>query len=46
LDVAIILGIPCGRWCPIGRKAEDGRIDPKYPLKETDSPIYSVTIMQ
>ena len=35
LDVAIELGIPCGGWCPKGRKAEDGPIDPKYPLRET-----------
>jgi hypothetical protein len=26
LDVALELGIPCGGWCPKGRKAEDGRI--------------------
>jgi hypothetical protein len=24
LDVAIGLGIPCGGWCPKGRRAEDG----------------------
>jgi hypothetical protein len=30
-------GVECGRWCPKGRKAEDGPIDPKYPLKETPS---------
>jgi len=40
LDVALELGIPCGGWCPNGRKAEDGPIDPKYPLKETSSPNY------
>ena len=40
LDVALELGIPCGGWCPQGRKAEDGPIDPKYPLKETLSPNY------
>ena len=40
LDVALELGIPCGGWCPKGRKAEDGPIDPKYPLKETKSTQY------
>jgi hypothetical protein len=40
LDVALELGIPCGGWCPRGRKAEDGPIDPRYPLKETSSPNY------
>ena len=38
LDVALELGIPSGGWCPKGRKAEDGPIDPKYPLRETNSP--------
>ncbi len=40
LDVALELGLPCGGWCPKGRKAEDGPIDPRYPLKETRSPNY------
>jgi putative molybdenum carrier protein len=40
LDVALELGIPCGGWCPKGRKADDGPIDPRYPLKETSSPNY------
>jgi hypothetical protein len=35
LDVAIELGIPCGGWCPAGRRAEDGPIHPRYPLRET-----------
>jgi len=35
LDVALALGIPCGGWCPKGRWAEDGPIDPRYPLRET-----------
>ncbi|MCC6698051.1 MAG: putative molybdenum carrier protein [Candidatus Hydrogenedentes bacterium] len=35
LDVAMSLGIPCGGWCPAGRLAEDGVIDPRYPLRET-----------
>ncbi|MCH7657333.1 MAG: putative molybdenum carrier protein [Bacteroidetes bacterium] len=40
LDVAINHGIPCGGWCPYGRKAEDGRIPDKYPLYETDTDNY------
>jgi predicted Rossmann-fold nucleotide-binding protein len=40
LDVALELGIPCGGWCPKGRLAEDGSIDLRYPLKETNSSEY------
>jgi hypothetical protein len=40
LDVALALGILCGGWCPAGRRAEDGRIDPRYPLRETPSADY------
>jgi hypothetical protein len=40
LDWALAHGVPCGGWCPKGRKAEDGPIDPKYPLKETPSSSY------
>jgi hypothetical protein len=42
LDAALEFGIPAGGWCPRGRKAEDGPLDAKYPLKETDSDDYSV----
>ena len=41
LDAALELGLPCGGWCPRGRKAEDGPIPPPYPLKETPSAGYS-----
>jgi hypothetical protein len=37
LDVAMERGMPCGGWCPAGRWAEDGPIDPRYPLRETPS---------
>jgi Circularly permutated YpsA SLOG family len=40
LDFAIEHGIPHGGWCPAGRKAEDGTIDPRYQLKETPSSNY------
>lgn len=42
LDAALEVGIPCGGWCPKGRKADDGRIPDSYPLKETPSPDYKV----
>ncbi len=42
LDCAIALGIPHGGWCPKGRKAEDGPIDAKYRLEETQSADYHV----
>lgn len=35
LDVALELGLPCGGWCPRGRRAEDGPIPDRYPLRET-----------
>src|SRR5204862_6255637 len=40
LDFAIEHGIPHGGWCPKGRVAEDGTIDPRYQLKETPSKNY------
>lgn len=46
LDVALELNIPCGGWCPKDRKAEDGRIDAKYPLQETASSAYSARTKQ
>lgn len=42
LDTAIALGIPHGGWCPKGRKAEDGPLDPRYALRETSSADYHV----
>ncbi len=42
LDVALELGLPCGGWCPKGRRALDGPIPPRYPLQETASPDYRV----
>lgn len=41
LDVALELAIPCGGWCPRGRRAEDGVIDERYPLTETPSDRYA-----
>lgn len=41
LDVALELGLPCGGWCPKGRRAEDGAIPDRYPLTESDTADYS-----
>jgi len=40
LDVALELGLPCGGWCPRGRRAEDGPLSPRYPLVETPRKAY------
>ena len=40
LDAALDLGLPCGGYCPSGRKAEDGTIAEKYPLQCLASPHY------
>lgn len=34
LDAALEAGADCGGWCPEGRRAEDGRIPDRYPLRE------------
>lgn len=41
LDVALDVGLPCGGWCPKGRRAEDGILSSRYPLKETPSEEYA-----
>lgn len=40
LDWALAHGVPCGGWCPHGRRAEDGALPPRYPLLETLSADY------
>ena len=40
LDAALALGFSCGGSCPKGRLAEDGPIDPEYPLVESTSSRY------
>lgn len=40
LEAALAFGLGCGGWCPRGRTAEDGPIDPRYPLRETPSSSY------
>jgi hypothetical protein len=41
LDAALAAGLPAGGCCPKGRKAEDGVIPDRYPLRELDSSQYS-----
>ena len=40
LDAALALAFNCGGKCPKGRLAEDGPIDPRYPLVESTSSRY------
>jgi Circularly permutated YpsA SLOG family len=40
LHWALERGVTCGGWRPKGRKAEDGVIEAKYPLKESSSSSY------
>ena len=40
LDAALDLGLSAGGWAPKGRRAEDGIIPDRYPLKETPSREY------
>lgn len=41
LDAALQHGVPCGGWCPAGRRAEDGPIADTYPLTETIGSTYA-----
>ncbi|QGY43436.1 molybdenum cofactor carrier [Maribellus comscasis] len=41
LDACLINNFAYGGWCPKGRMAEDGRIDIKYKLNETEESNYS-----
>ena len=40
LDAAIEAGVGCGGWCPRGRRAEDGALPERYPLKQTPGSDY------
>jgi hypothetical protein len=40
LDAALAAGVPCGGWCARGRRAEDGTIPARYPLRETPTAEY------
>lgn len=41
LDAALERGLPCGGWCPRGRRAEDGLLAERYPMRETPSADYA-----
>lgn len=41
LDAALELNLPIGGWCPLGRRAEDGRVPDRYPLRTTPSADYA-----
>ncbi len=41
LQAALDAGLPCGGWCPRGRRAEDGPIPGRFPLRETESDAYA-----
>jgi hypothetical protein len=40
LDAAESRAVDAGGWCPSGRRAEDGTIPARYPLKETPNEAY------
>jgi hypothetical protein len=40
LDAALACGLSIGGWCPAGRRAEDGVVPTRYPLRETPSEKY------
>ncbi len=40
LDAALAAGLEVGGWCPRGRRAEDGPIPARYPLRETGASTY------
>jgi hypothetical protein len=41
LDAALAHDVLVGGWCPKGRRAEDGVIPDRYPLRETPSEEYA-----
>lgn len=41
LDAALQAGFACGGWCPEGRRAEDGPIAARYPLRELPGGDYA-----
>ncbi len=46
LDAALAAGVPCGGFCPRGRKAEDGVIPARYPLTESLSSQYQMRTLE
>lgn len=46
LEAALAMGVPCGGWCPAGRRAEDGVIPARFPLREMSTPAYAARTRQ
>ncbi len=46
LDFALAHNIPIGGWCPKGRRAEDGIVPWRYPLREHPHPAYQPRTIQ
>lgn len=46
LDAALEAGVPCGGWCPEGRKAEDGMIPDIYPVRVIPGAGYAARTRQ
>ena len=42
LDFALAARLPCGGYCPLGRRSEDGRIPARYPLHALTSRRYAL----
>lgn len=40
LDEALAQGLEIGGYCPRGRRADDGPLDARYPLREMNSSAY------
>ena len=41
LEAALEAGWDCGGWCPAGRRAEDGAIPARFPVRELESSNYA-----
>jgi len=41
LDAALDAGVSVDGWCPAGRRAEDGSLSERYPLRETPAADYA-----
>ena len=41
LEAALELDVPCGGWCPAGRRAEDGPIPATFPVVELPGAGYA-----
>ena len=46
LAAALEAGVPCGGWCPEGRKSEEGPIPPVYPVVELAGAGYRERTLQ